>query len=154
MRKLLVLILCCIALASGAKTTKTEFFVKSAILFAASDLTNINISEYSLFIDDDSIDTTDILKWEGQNLCEDKMFKKHIGDFNCNKPIKYTITGLDKATVILTKTGITNNKKSMVICTEEHETCDIIFKRPPVINKENLEAKGFIMDPNLKLNKK
>ena len=118
-------------------------YVQTAMAIAATDLTNINKSEYKLYTDIPDF-SNDL---EGSNLCLDNNFAKHVDKFTCAKPITYVLTtNLDSADIILSNDKSSINK--LVVCTEKSDNCDVVINKKVELNREHMNDKGFVPDPN------
>lgn len=139
MKRILSLILLICAIAFG------QNYVKIATAIAATDLTNINKSTYLIYSDIDNID----LSVAGQNLCIDNEFTKMVDKFTCTKPISYLISNINDADIIITNNGAKSENK-LVVCTNAMDNCDVIIDKKILLNKDNMNKKGFVPEPGHK----
>lgn len=120
-------------------------YARIAVAIASTDLSNVNKSTYMIYTDLDGV----VGELEGENLCLDSRFAKHVDKFTCKKPIVYQLSDKSSADLIITQKGIVSD--ALVICLEDAENCDVILGQKRIkFNKENMAKKGFVADPGRK----
>lgn len=119
-------------------------YAKIAVAIASTDLSNINKSEYVIWTDLDGV----VGEQEGENLCLDARFAKHVDSFTCKKPIVYHLGEPQEADIIITNDGV--EADALVFCLEDSDNCDVIIgqkKKKIKFNKDSMTEKGFVADP-------